>query len=131
MVFSDTGLLDQMIQKHLAEAARMRDWQADVLIEVKDFYFLPIDAGHFRQRIRQITSRCSTTMAVITCCLMIMAGTGRNELIAQTIQVDTTPSHVVNTFSPLYALGTTVDRVPSNATDVFFAPDQIKQVVSA
>src|SRR5437868_7456854 len=70
-------------------------------------------------------------MAVITCCLMIMAGTGRNELIAQTIQVDTTPSHVVNTFSPLYALGTTVDRVPSNATDVFFAPDQIKQVVSA
>ncbi len=83
------------------------------------------------ERIRQITSRCSTTMAVITCCLMIMAGTGRNELIAQTIQVDTTPSHVVNTFSPLYALGTTVDRVPSNATDVFFAPDQIKQVVSA
>src|SRR5439155_26544357 len=70
-------------------------------------------------------------MAVITCCLMIMAGTGRNELIAQTIQVDTTPSHVVNTFSPLYALGTTVDRVPSNATDVFFAPDKIKQVVSA
>src|SRR5437667_8918504 len=70
-------------------------------------------------------------MAVITCCLMIMAGTGRNELIAQTIQVDTTPSHVVITFSPLYALGTTVDRVPCNATDVLFAPDQIKQVVSA
>src|SRR5437016_14551437 len=70
-------------------------------------------------------------MAVITCCLMIMAGTGRNELIAQTIQVDTTPSHVVNTFSPLYALRTTGDRVPSNATDVFFAPDHLKQAVTA
>src|ERR1022692_1780654 len=48
---------------------------------------------------------------------------------AQTVRVDTT--HVVNTFSPLYALGTTVDRVPSNATDTFFRPDQLEQVVSA
>jgi hypothetical protein len=50
---------------------------------------------------------------------------------AQTVTVDTTPSHVVNKFSPLYALGSTVDRVPSNATDVFFRPDQIKKVLSA
>ncbi|MGA8151905.1 MAG: discoidin domain-containing protein [Terriglobales bacterium] len=50
---------------------------------------------------------------------------------AQTVQVDATPSHVLNTFSPLYALGSTVDRVPSNATDMFFRPDQIKQVLSA
>src|SRR6516225_12496896 len=50
---------------------------------------------------------------------------------AQTIVVDSTPSHVVNTFSPLYALGSTVDRVPSNATDTFFRPDQIKQILSA
>jgi hypothetical protein len=50
---------------------------------------------------------------------------------AQTVQVDATPSHVVNKFSPLYALGSTVDRVPSNATDVFFRPDQIQQVQSA
>jgi hypothetical protein len=50
---------------------------------------------------------------------------------AQTVRIDATPSHVVNTFSPLYALGSTVDRVPSNATDVFFRPDQIKQVLSA
>ena len=49
----------------------------------------------------------------------------------QTVTVDTTPSHVVNRFSPLYALGSTVDRVPSNATDVFFRPDQIKKVLSA
>ena len=51
--------------------------------------------------------------------------------IAQTVFVDATPTHVVNTFSPLYALGSTVDRVPSNATDVFFRPDQIEQVLSA
>ena len=50
---------------------------------------------------------------------------------AQTVLVDATPSHVVNTFSPLYSLGSTVDRVPSNATDMFFRPDQIKQVLSA
>ena len=51
--------------------------------------------------------------------------------MAQTVVVDATPGHVVNTFSPLYALGSTVDRVPSNATDVLFRPDQIKQVLSA
>lgn len=50
---------------------------------------------------------------------------------AQTIRVDATPSRIVNTFSPFYALGSTVDRVPSNATDVFFRPDQIKQILSA
>src|SRR5450759_945952 len=50
---------------------------------------------------------------------------------AQTVRVDATPSHVVNRFSPLYALGSTVDRVPSNATDVFFRPDQIQKVISA
>jgi hypothetical protein len=50
---------------------------------------------------------------------------------AQTITVDATPSHVVNTFSPLYALGSTVDRVPSNATDTFFRPDQVNQILSA
>jgi len=51
--------------------------------------------------------------------------------MAQTVVVDATPSHIVNTFSPFYALGSTVDRVPSNATDMFFRPDQIKQVLSA
>src|SRR5215813_3252916 len=49
----------------------------------------------------------------------------------QTITVDSAASHVVNSFSPLYALGTTVDRVPSNATDTFFRPDQLQQIFSA
>ena len=50
---------------------------------------------------------------------------------AQMIEVDANPAHVLNTFRPLYALGTTVDRVPSNATDTFFKPDQIQQILSA
>jgi hypothetical protein len=51
--------------------------------------------------------------------------------LAQTVVVDSTPTHVVNTFRPLYALGSTVDRVPSNATDTFFRPDQIQQILTA
>jgi len=51
--------------------------------------------------------------------------------VAQTIRVDATPNHVMNKFSPPYALGTTVDRVPSNATDTFFAPDQMNQTLEA
>lgn len=50
---------------------------------------------------------------------------------AQTITVDATPSHIVNSFSPPYALGTTVDRVPSNTADTFFRPDQLQQILSA
>jgi len=48
---------------------------------------------------------------------------------AQVVRVDT--EKVVNQFSPLYALGSTVDRIPSNATDMFFRPDQIQQILSA
>jgi hypothetical protein len=50
---------------------------------------------------------------------------------AQTVIVDATPSHAANRFSPLRALGSTVDRIPSNATDVFFRPDQIQKVLSS
>src|SRR3954454_21749027 len=47
-------------------------------------------------------------------------------VVAQTVHIDAAPSHVANTFSPLRALGTTVDRIPSNTTDVFCRPDQVK-----
>ena len=50
---------------------------------------------------------------------------------AQTVRVDATPSHVANTFNPIQALGTTLDRIPSNTTDIFFEPDQIKQILEA
>jgi F5/8 type C domain len=50
---------------------------------------------------------------------------------SQTVKIDATPSHVANTFSPIRALGTTLDRIPSNTTDIFFRPDQIKQILEA
>lgn len=50
---------------------------------------------------------------------------------AQTVTVDATPSHVANIFSPIRSFGTTVDRIPSNTTDFFFRPDQIKQILEA
>ncbi|HEX6802447.1 MAG TPA: discoidin domain-containing protein [Terriglobales bacterium] len=67
----------------------------------------------------------SRACALVILCYLCCAGA------AQTVQVDITPSHMVNKFSPLYALGSTVDRVPSNATDVFFRPDQIAKINSA
>src|SRR3954470_22246029 len=50
---------------------------------------------------------------------------------AQTVRVDATPSHVANTFSPIQAMGTTLDRIPSNTTDTFFQPDQVKEILEA
>jgi hypothetical protein len=47
------------------------------------------------------------------------------------VRIDATPSHEANTFSPLRAFGATVDRIPSNTTDIFFRPDQIKQILEA
>jgi len=64
-----------------------------------------------------------------TILLVIVAAMLTANSKAQTVRVDAT--RVVNTFSPLYALGTTVDRVPSNATDTFFRPDQLEQIASA
>jgi hypothetical protein len=67
------------------------------------------------------------TTFLIPLCLSVTAP----RVTAQTITVDATRSHVANTFSPLRALGTTVDRIPSNTTDIFFRPDQIKQILEA
>lgn len=63
--------------------------------------------------------------------LLIAAVFTRTVIRAQTVRVDATPSHVANSFSPLYALGSTVDRVPSNATDPFFKPEAIKNILEA
>ena len=67
-----------------------------------------------------------TSFGILLSVLMPM-----REVAGQTITVDATPSHVANTFRPLRALGTTVDRIPSNTTDIFFRPDQIKQILEA
>lgn len=74
-------------------------------------------------------SACGAFRLLALACMFCVSG--RVIAAAQTLQVDTTPSHAVNKFSPLYALGSTVDRVPSNATEVFFRPDQIAQIQQA
>src|ERR1700758_5338809 len=67
-------------------------------------------------------------LSIFVLCFFVGAG---HHSIAQTITVDATPGHEVNRFIPRDALGSTVDRVPSNATDVFFRPDQIAKVLEA
>lgn len=75
--------------------------------------------------------RFARRRAVAAAVVAVVGAFTASPAVAQTIVVDATPSHVVNRFSPPYALGTTVDRVPSNATDVFFLPDQLRQTLEA
>ena len=63
--------------------------------------------------------------------LLVTALLATREAAAQTIRVDITPGHSVNAFSPPYALGTTVDRIPSNTTETFFSPRTLKQILDA
>ena len=78
---------------------------------------------------KKITKRPGGTLRLFIVTVSMLAGA--SSCLAQSVTVDATPGHEVNRFSPLRALGSTVDRVPSNATDVFFRPDQIKKVLSA
>ena len=71
------------------------------------------------------------TLALIPVALILIVSLLAMPAAAQTVRIDATPSHVANTFSPLRALGTTVDRIPSNTTDIFFRPDQLKQILEA
>jgi hypothetical protein len=50
---------------------------------------------------------------------------------AQTIHVDITPSHAVNSIKPTEALGAGIDRLPYGAADKLFVDDTIKQILSA
>ena len=65
--------------------------------------------------------------------LLALAATGPRARAAEspTILIDTTPAHVVNTFSPARALGAGIDRLPSEATDALYDPAQLRQVLSA
>jgi hypothetical protein len=89
----------------------------------------------FRSRFQQVRARVGyrwrSRIIVFTILLPPALVAALTKLQAQTVRVDATPSHVVNRFRPPYALGTTVDRVPSNATDTFFALDQLKQILAA
>jgi len=52
-------------------------------------------------------------------------------LRAQSIHVDVTPSHAVNSIKPTEALGAGIDRLPIGAADKLFEPDTLKQILSA
>jgi hypothetical protein len=58
----------------------------------------------------------------------IAAATASN---AQTIHVDATPGHAVNSIKPTEALGAGIDRLPYGAADKLFVDDTIKQILSA
>src|SRR5579885_1985992 len=77
------------------------------------------------------TINVTMNMVRITLGLCLAISALLQNAFSQNLVVDIAPDHVVNTFSPPYALGSTVDRVPSNATDVFFRPDQIAQIQQA
>jgi hypothetical protein len=51
--------------------------------------------------------------------------------LGQTIRVDATPDHAVNSFVPNQALGAGIDRLPSNATDRIFTEPVIRQILSS
>jgi hypothetical protein len=76
-------------------------------------------------------AKSPSSMVVSSSFLLLALVAFPARLAAQTIRVDATPNHVANSFSPLYALGSTVDRIPSNATDPFFKPEAIQQILSA
>jgi hypothetical protein len=50
---------------------------------------------------------------------------------AQTIRVDATPGHAVNSFSPPQALGAGVDRLRRGVTDRVFTPGSLKESLSS
>ena len=50
---------------------------------------------------------------------------------SQTVRVDITPGHAVNSFVPTEALGAGVDRIETATTDKMFVEPVIRQVLSA
>ena len=51
--------------------------------------------------------------------------------LSQTVRVDVTPGHAVNTFVPTEALGAGIDRIDTVSTDKVFAEPVMRQVLSA
>jgi F5/8 type C domain len=64
-------------------------------------------------------------------CLFIALVLSAPLTLAQSIHVDSTPSHSTNTIHPTEALGAGIDRLPYGAADKLYVPDTIKQILSA
>jgi hypothetical protein len=71
---------------------------------------------------RSKRNRWSLRMLAAVSLLFFCAG----KLKAQSIHVDATPSHAVNTIRPREALGAGIDRLPYGAADKLFADDNIR-----
>jgi hypothetical protein len=73
--------------------------------------------------------RSWVSLCMLSAMFLLVLSVG--ELNAQSIHVDATPSHVLNTIRPAEALGAGIDRLPYGAADKLFVDDTIKQVLSA
>src|SRR5262249_40403161 len=54
VIFLDSSLLNELLQKHLPKTPRMRSRKPDVFIKMKSLDLGPIDALRFRQRIQKV-----------------------------------------------------------------------------
>src|SRR4029077_18413676 len=60
VILRDSSFSNQLLEQHLAKASRVGDRQPDVLIEMKHLNMLPVEVGHFGERVQefQLRSRC-------------------------------------------------------------------------
>ena len=70
-------------------------------------------------------------LRVIAACFTFIALVAGNHAAAQKVVVDTTPSHVLNTFSPPHALGAAIDRLRTGSPDKLLTGDTLKQILNA
>ena len=68
------------------------------------------------------------TRIFIFACTII---TFRETAVAQTLTVDAAPTHVVNSFSPIRALGAGVDRLEVGAADHVFTESMLKEILAS
>jgi hypothetical protein len=47
------------------------------------------------------------------------------------VRIDVTPSHALNTFAPIRALGVSIDRIETGSTDELYSPSMVQQMLSA
>src|SRR5579871_628434 len=59
VVLHNSSFLDQLFHQHLAEAARRRDRQTNIFIQVKDLDLAPIDLRFARKMVEKYYLRCS------------------------------------------------------------------------
>src|SRR5271170_6209675 len=85
-------------------------------------------------------ARCSNTLVsacfagirwAVILALVTVTVTFALPVAAQTVRVDSTPSHSTNTIKPTEALGAAIDRLPYGAVDKLFNDEMVKQVLAS